>query len=66
MSSNRRDFSTKLSSLSASHFAVRTLLSAQSAQYGFVTLDIADLRLTIDNFVKVFNLIAKRKLPLRK
>jgi FtsP/CotA-like multicopper oxidase with cupredoxin domain len=98
MSNNRRDFFTKLSSLSAGIFAGRGLLSAQqngaaqggmgqmdqmqhppnstpaatvpaasggnatSAPRGSVpvtTLDIADLPFTMDNGVKVFNLIAE-------
>jgi manganese oxidase len=98
MSNNRRDFFTKLSSLSASIFAGRGLLSAQqtggakggmgqmdhmqhppntrpdatvpaasggnaaSVPRGSVpvtTLDIADLPFTMDNGVKVFNLIAE-------
>src|ERR1700694_3766884 len=102
MSSNRRDFFTKLSSLSASIFAGRGLLSAQQAnaqsdisqmdhmQHGkmqhpsstqpsakvrvspgvntnagapgsvpVVTPDISDLPFTMDNSVKVFQLIAE-------
>src|SRR6266851_4480777 len=100
MGSNRRDFFTKLSSLSASIFAGRSLLSARAngsqsgqmdhMQHGnmqhpsspqpstqvrvatgtnpsagapgsvpVMTLDIADLPFTVDNGVKVFNLIAE-------
>ncbi|MDQ2946302.1 MAG: copper oxidase [Acidobacteriota bacterium] len=102
MSTNRRDFFTKLSSISASTFAGGSLLSAQRTngsqsqmgqmdhmQHGnmqhpsstqpstqvrvapgnssnassgsvpVVTLDVADLPFTLDNGVKVFNLIAE-------
>jgi manganese oxidase len=103
MSSNRRDFFTKLSSISASIFAGRGLLSGQQTrdaksgmgqmdhvQHGnmqpptspqpstqvrvatgrntsagasgsvpVITLDIADLPFTMDDGVKVFNLIAE-------
>jgi hypothetical protein len=100
MSTNRRDFFTRLSSVSASIFAGRSLLSAQtkSSQSGagqmdhmqhgnmqhppppstqgqaapgtqssagapgsvpVLTLDIPDLPFTMDNGVKVFNLIAE-------
>jgi FtsP/CotA-like multicopper oxidase with cupredoxin domain len=64
MSSNRRDFFTKLSSVSASIFAGRSLLSAQAnrSQSGsapVMTPDIADLPFTMEGGVKVFKLIAE-------
>jgi hypothetical protein len=65
MSSNRRDFFTKLSSLSAGIFASRDLLPAQQPGGGITgsllvtTPDIADLPFTMENGVKVFHLIAE-------
>src|SRR5476651_1091997 len=61
MSSDRRAFFTKLTSLGAGIFAGRGLLPAQQAgsQVPVTTLDIGDLPFTFDNGVKVFNLVAE-------
>src|SRR5882724_9154175 len=62
MSSNRRDFFAKLSSLSASIFAGRGLLAAQGSRataVPVITPDVPDLPFTIDNGVKVFHLVAE-------
>ena len=77
MSSNRRHFFTKLSTVSASLFAGRSLFADQqpsnaqtqsrapgttssaSNSVPVITPDIADLPFTVDNGVKVFNLIAE-------
>jgi hypothetical protein len=58
---NRRTFFSKLTSLSAGLAAGRGLLSAQTVapSVAVTTLDVADLPFTMDNGVKVFNLIAE-------
>ena len=58
---NRRNFFSKLTSLSAGLAAGRGLLSAQTtaSSVPVTTLDIGDLPFTMDNGVKVFNLIAE-------
>jgi hypothetical protein len=60
MSSNRRAFFTRLTSLGAV-FAGTGLLSAQNrpSPVAVTTLDIGDLPFTTDNGVKVFNLVAE-------
>ena len=59
MSGNRRDFFTRLTSLSAGVFAARDLMSAQQGSVPVVTVDVADLPFTMDNGVKVFHLVAE-------
>ena len=59
MSSNRRDFFTRLTSLSAGVFAGRDLMSAQQGSVPVLTVDVADLPFTMDNGVKVFHLVAE-------
>src|ERR1700730_8314716 len=61
MSTNRRDFFTRLTSVSAGVFAGRGWSSAQqgTSSVPVITPDIPDLPFTVDNGVKVFNLIAE-------
>jgi FtsP/CotA-like multicopper oxidase with cupredoxin domain len=58
---NRRTFFSKLTSLGAGLAAGRGLLTAQTTapSVPVTTLDIGDLPFTMDNGVKVFNLIAE-------
>jgi manganese oxidase len=56
---HRRAFFTKLTSLSAGIFAAPKLLAAAGDNVPVTSLDIADLPFTLDNGVKVFNLIAE-------
>ncbi len=56
---HRRAFFTKLTSLSAGIFAAPKLLAATGTNIPVTSLDIADLPFTLDNSVKVFNLIAE-------
>jgi hypothetical protein len=62
MSSNRRDFFSRLSALSATWFAgasAQAAPQANSASVPVVTLDVADLPFTLENGVKVFRLVAE-------
>jgi manganese oxidase len=59
MSSNRRGFFTRLTSVSAGVFAGRALLKAQTDPVPVITPDIADLPFTTEGGVKVFHLIAE-------
>ncbi len=57
---DRRAFFTKISSISAGFLAGKSILSAQSRpSVPVLTPDVADLPFTVDNGVKVFNLIAE-------
>jgi FtsP/CotA-like multicopper oxidase with cupredoxin domain len=56
---NRRAFFSKLTSLSAGIFAAPKLLAATGTNVPVTSLDIADLPFTLDNGVKVFNLVAE-------
>jgi manganese oxidase len=56
---HRRAFFSKLTSLSAGIFAAPKLLAAAGANLPVTSLDIADLPFTLDNGVKVFNLVAE-------
>ena len=63
MANDRRNFFTRLGSLSAGVFASRKLLAAPQSIAGssvpVTTLDVPDLPFTLDGGVKVFNLVAE-------
>jgi manganese oxidase len=56
---HRRAFFSRFTSLSAGLFAAPKLLAAAGANVPVTSLDVADLPFTLDNGVKVFNLIAE-------